>query len=75
MKHFSVSILSKKGEILAILTPHQQRIPRKNKRNKKADSLMLRKEAIRDIVNPKNRSQEYNKIDKKGSQHKTSVPF
>ena len=36
---------------------------------------MLRKEAIRDIVNPKNRSQEYNKIDKKGSQHKTSVPF
>ena len=42
-ENLSVSVLYGQGEILASVTPYQQRIPRKNKINKTPASSVLRK--------------------------------
>ena len=48
-----VSFLSRHGETLSSETPEQQRIPRKNKKRKTLDTLIIRKECIQEPVNPR----------------------
>ena len=43
--------MSRQGETLVIVTPNQQRIPRKNKGKKTPDSLVIKRELIGDTVN------------------------
>ena len=44
------------GEILSSVTPYQQRIPCKNKRNKSTDALIATKETIQELANPSKRA-------------------
>ena len=62
-ENWSVSVISGQGESLAGVTPHQQRIPCKNKIKKTPASLVLRKEPIGNTVNPRKISQEGTVID------------
>ena len=68
--------MSGQVESLASVIPDKPRIPRRNKRKKTTSSLVLRKEPIRDTVNPRKISHGDTLIDtEKGSQHKTPRPF
>ena len=74
--NLSVFVLSGQGESLASVTPDQIYIPRKNKREKTPDSLVIRKKPTGDTVNPRKRSQYHTVTDvEKGSQHKTPWYF
>ena len=55
----SIYIFSGHRESLASVKPDQQRIPRKNKRNKTPDIFIMRKETLQEPVNPSKRSKEY----------------
>ena len=68
--------MSRQGESLSNVTPYKICIPRKNKRKKTPDSSAIRKEHIRDTVNPRKISQEDTVTDvEKGIQHKKYRPF
>ena len=68
--------MSRQGQILAIVTPQQIRIPRENKRKKLPESSVLIKEPIIDTVNSRKIPQEDTVTDaEKGSQHKTPQNF
>ena len=57
--NLSVSVLYGHGEILSSVPPYQQSIPHKNKRKKTSDNLIIRKEPIKEPVNPR---KEQNKL-------------
>ena len=46
------------GESLSSVTPDQQHIPRKNKKRKTSDTLIMRKNNIQEPVNPRERAKE-----------------
>ena len=50
--------MSGQGEYLAGITPYTISIPCKNKRRKTPDTLIIRKEPIREPVNPRKREKE-----------------
>ena len=51
--NLSVSVLSGHGESLSSVTPDTISITRKNKRKKTPDTLIIRKQPIKEPVNPK----------------------
>ena len=53
-----ISDLSGQGEYLAGITPYTISIPCKNKRRKTPDTSIIRKEPIREPVNPRKREKE-----------------
>ena len=50
--------MSRQGDYLASTTPDNLSIPRKNKRKKPLDTSVIRKETIREPVNPRKRTKE-----------------
>ena len=61
--NLNVSVLSRQGEISSSVTPYQQRIPCKNKRNKTPDTSIIRKEHIQEPLNPSKRTKEISLTD------------
>ena len=55
-ENLSVSVLSGHGESLSSVTPDTLCIPRKNKRKKNPDTLIIRKQPIKEPVNPTKRA-------------------
>ena len=53
-----LSVLSVLVSSSSSVTPYQKRSPRKNKRKETPDVSILRKEPLRDTVNPRKISQE-----------------
>ena len=51
--------MSGHGESLSIVTPDQQRITGNNKRKKTSDTLIMRKEPMKEPVNPRKKVKEY----------------
>ena len=70
-----LSFFSIHGEVLSSVTPDQQRIPRKNKRNKTSDTSIIRKEPIQEPVNPRKMSKENTITDIEKSCPKETPPL
>ena len=54
----SFLVLPGQGESLSSVAPDQQHSPRKNKRKKPSDTLIMRKVTIQEPVNPRKRAKE-----------------
>ena len=73
--NLSVSVLSGQGESLASVTPYQQRITRNNKRKETPYTSVIRKEPIRDTVNPRKISKEGTVTDVEKYSYYKTLPF